>query len=76
MKIFSLKKYDNFVMSRFESRKVRYFFLKLPIRFIKSILAVMILIALATRAISIGFILTVVGVVYLMSFKGKKNIQI
>ncbi|MGL5069555.1 MAG: hypothetical protein ACRC6T_17385 [Sarcina sp.] len=50
--------------------------MKLPIRFIKSILAVMILIALATRAISIGFILTVVGVVYLMSFKGKKNIQI
>ena len=66
MKIFSLKKYDNFIISTFKSRKAQYFFLNLPVKLI--LIGFMIFIALCTgtKLISIGFVLAMAGIVYLI----------
>ena len=68
MKIFSLKKYDDFILSTFKSRKAQYFFLKLPLILLGIVL---LAVGLATGFINISFILIAAAIGYVMS-KPKK----
>ena len=71
MKIFSLKKYDNFIISTFKSRKVQYFFMKLPLR---AIAIGLIALCLSTKLVSIAFVIGLLVIFYLISKPKLKQI--
>lgn len=53
MNFLSLKKYDNFILSKFENKNLRYFLLMLPQRLLCIFI---IIILILTKLVSVSFI--------------------
>ncbi|MGL4991502.1 MAG: hypothetical protein ACRC57_10150 [Sarcina sp.] len=70
MKIFTLKKYDNFILSKFESPQKRYFFMSLPHKLIIIAFLLFFLRGNLLSFIMIGFFLTLD---FIFSATKKKN---